>query len=318
MLNYKLENGSKFVIFDLEWNQPIPGYHYDFDSSELTGEIIEIGASKYELRDGLLERIDVLSLSIRPVIYTKLNYQVRKLIGKHDCDLRFGETLKEAYDEFCEFIEDSLLVSWGNSDADMLIMNLKFFGLDYELKHYVLDLQPIFSLIEGEKGVQRSVEYAVDYYEIDKSSDFHDAMSDADYTGKIMEALFLRNDSSEVIELIEKYSINPDIKAEYKVRGGACERANEALSFISGFGELCPACKGVLKPVSNPFTIRKSTYMMSTCEKHGAFFGRIRVKKNRYGLYYASGILRAATPRDYLLFESKQIEYDEGINIKEK
>ena len=46
MLSKKIVDGCEFVVFDLEWNQPIPGKTYDFDCSTLTGEIIEIGACR--------------------------------------------------------------------------------------------------------------------------------------------------------------------------------------------------------------------------------------------------------------------------------
>ena len=46
MLSKKIIDGTEFVVFDMEWNQPMPGKEYPFDVSRLTGEIIEIGAFK--------------------------------------------------------------------------------------------------------------------------------------------------------------------------------------------------------------------------------------------------------------------------------
>ena len=41
MLSRKITDGTEFVVFDMEWNQPMPGKEYPFDVSKLTGEIIE-------------------------------------------------------------------------------------------------------------------------------------------------------------------------------------------------------------------------------------------------------------------------------------
>ena len=35
MLSKKIVDGCEFIVFDLEWNQPIPGKTYDFDCAAL-------------------------------------------------------------------------------------------------------------------------------------------------------------------------------------------------------------------------------------------------------------------------------------------
>ena len=54
MLSRKITDGTEFVVFDMEWNQPMPGKEYPFEVSKLTGEIIEIGAFKYIYDNGEL------------------------------------------------------------------------------------------------------------------------------------------------------------------------------------------------------------------------------------------------------------------------
>ena len=67
MLDRTIQNGTVFVVFDMEWNQPFCGKEYDFDVSELNGEIIEIGAVRYEYSDGTIEKTGVFSCDIKPV-----------------------------------------------------------------------------------------------------------------------------------------------------------------------------------------------------------------------------------------------------------
>ena len=67
MLRRMIKDGDVIIVFDLEWNQPIPGKEYNFDVSSLTGEIIEIGAVKYVYMNGILVPKGELSCNVRPV-----------------------------------------------------------------------------------------------------------------------------------------------------------------------------------------------------------------------------------------------------------
>ena len=311
MLRRMIKDGDVIIVFDLEWNQPIPGKEYSFDVSSLTGEIIEIGAVKYVYMNGILVPKGVFSCNIRPVRYTTLHFHVKKVTHKTNADLASGEPFETSYRKFREFCgSDALLAGWGNSDTDMLKMNLKFFGMDDTLGMNFLDIQPLFSVFSGEKGKQRSVEFAVDHYNIPKDESFHSATSDAKYTGKILECIFNGNKTSEVLSVISSSSIDCDIKREYAKVGTACERIPQALSIVSGFTAKCPVCGRRFNIRMEPFRIRKSVYALYDCPKEGEFFSRTRIKRNKEGMYYAASVLRFATQPDYFLLASKKEEFD--------
>lgn len=310
MINEKIKNGTEFVIFDMEWNQPFPGREYKFDVSTLTGEIIEIGAVKFIYRDGKFEDAGIFSCDIKPQRYTKLHYHVKKVTHKTDADLLNGISFKKAYEKFMEFCgPDAILVGWGNSDPDMLKMNLKFFDMDYMLKRYFLDVQPVFSYFAGERGKQRSVEFAVDYYSIPKSDMFHSATADAKYTAEIFKCVLDCNQKSEVIRVIENSSIDPDVKREYVNVGSEAPNAMDSLKFVAGFTDNCPVCGERLNSEIDSFRIRKSIYALYSCKSHGDFFARTKIKKNKGGKYYAATVLRFATQNDYFLVSSKREEF---------
>ncbi|MCQ2517052.1 MAG: exonuclease domain-containing protein [Saccharofermentans sp.] len=311
MLNRKITNGDIFIVFDMEWNQPLPGKEYPFEVSALTGEIIEIGAVKYVYESGTLIEKDHFSYDIKPVCYRTIHYHVKKVTHKTNDDLKNGKPFEEVYRAFKEFCgENAILVGWGNSDTDMLKMNLKFFGLDDYLGMYFLDIQPLFSVFSTEKGKQRSVEFAVDYYEVPKIESFHSATSDAKYTGAIFKNIIERNDTCEVINAIEKSTLDPDIKREYTEVGAACPSVSQAFSMLDGFCCMCPICSDSFDCIIPNFRIRKSAYGLFECKEHGVFFGRTRVRKNKSGNYYASAVLRFATQTELFLVESKKEEYD--------
>ena len=311
MLSKEIRSGAVFIVFDLEWNQPLPGRHYGFDTSRLTGEIIEIGAVRYIYDDGVLRPDGVFSRDIKPVRYRKLHFHVKKVTGKSDSDLEKGIPFKVAYDEFKSFCgAEAILGGWSGSDTDMLRMNLRFFGEDDRLNMEFVDVQHLFSYFSTEKGRQRSVEFAVDYYQIPKSESFHSATSDAVYTGKILENIFLRNKPSEVMSVISSSAVNPDIRREYAAAGTPCRSPQQALSMVSGFDSVCPVCGREFENVVPAFTIRKSTYGLYKCPEDGQFYSRIRIKKNRDGLFYAASVLRIASAGDCTLIASKKEEYD--------
>ncbi|MCR5060766.1 MAG: exonuclease domain-containing protein [Saccharofermentans sp.] len=311
MLNYPIRDGAEFVVFDMEWNQPIYGKEYDFDVSTLTGEIIEIGAVKYVYENGMLVKKGMFSKDIKPVMYTKLHYHVKKVTQKTNSDLRKGIPFAKAYKEFMSFVGDSaILVGWGNSDPAMLKQNLRFFDMDDDLNSYFLDLQPVFSLFGGENGKQRSVEFAVDYYGIDKNIGFHSATADAVYTGKIFEKIFEHNKTAQVLSAVSSSAIDPDIVSEYTFVGSAVKDQAMAFEGTHAFWKTCPICKAKLKEKIKKFRIRKSEYALLFCPQHGEFFARSRVKKNREGDYYASSVLRLATQNDYYLVACKKEEFD--------
>lgn len=316
MLNRKVTDGDIFIVFDMEWNQPLPGKEYPFEVSSLTGEIIEIGAVKYEYRSGALIELDTFSWDIKPVCYRTIHYHVKKVTHKTNEDLKNGKPFEDAYVAFKEFCGESpVLAGWGNSDTDMLKMNLKFFGLDDVLGMYFLDVQPLFSLFSGEKGKQRSVEFAVDYYEVPKLESFHSATADARYTGEIFKNIIERNNTSEVLKVIENSSLDPDVKREYAEVGSACHSVSQAFSLLEGFSRNCPVCNSDFEQIIPVFRIRKSSYGLLACKEHGVFFGRTRVRKNKSGNYYASAVLRFATQTEYYLVESKKEEFDKyGID----
>ena len=120
MLSRKITDGTEFVVFDMEWNQPMPGKEYPFDVSKLTGEIIDIAAFKYVYKNGELITCDSYSSAIAPVKYTKLHYHVKKVTHKKNSDLLKGDPFETAYTEFRKFCGGAILVGWGSSDPSML------------------------------------------------------------------------------------------------------------------------------------------------------------------------------------------------------
>ncbi|MCR5804840.1 MAG: exonuclease domain-containing protein [Clostridia bacterium] len=307
---YQINEGTKFIILDLEWNQPFPGKEYGIDVSTLRGEIIDIGAEKYTYSCGGLIHEGSFSMQVRPKVYRKLHYHVQKLTHKTNKEIRNGVPFEEAFPEYLSFCgDDYILVCWGNSDPDILKQNMKHYGFDDKIDHPFFDLQPVFSRFAGERGQQRSVEFAVDFYNIPKDDTFHSAWADSHYTGLIFKNMFEHNKASELLAVIGSSLRNPDLVKEFTFVSGETENLDEAYKTAFEFPQICPICKELLKSKIEPFRIRKSVYALYSCKEHGDFFCRTRVKKSKQSKYIAAMVIRFATQSDYYLIADKAEEF---------
>ena len=99
-----------YIVFDMEWNQPISknSYPYTKIGSQMMNEIIQIGAyklnSKFEIKDSFVRYI-------RPSFYKKINKNVLKIteldkerIMEGDDFIGAFEDCKESFDgRWCDF-----------------------------------------------------------------------------------------------------------------------------------------------------------------------------------------------------------------------
>lgn len=309
--NFKIADGTVFIILDLEWNQPFIGKDYGFDVSTLKGDIIDIGAEKYVYTNGSFDYVSGFSKTVRPNTYRKLHYHVQKLTNKTNNEIKHGISFKEAFAEYKNFCgENYILVGWGNSDPEILKQNMKFYGLNDRIGMPFLDLQPIFSYFAGEKSKQRSVEFAVDFFNIPKDDTFHSAWADSHYTGLIFKSLFNSSDNAELLNVIEASVIDPDIVNDFSFVSTECDTSELAIEAAFKFPRVCPFCNKELGMVIEPFRIRKAIYAHYRCEEHGDYFCRTRIKKSKKDKYYSAMVLRFATQADIYLVIEKKEEYD--------
>lgn len=311
---------SAYVVIDLEWNQPIPWIRSKVDPKELPGEIIEIGAVKLLVNDGGLEITEPFHVMIRPVCYTVMNRNVSRVINKISSDLRCGIPFAEAYDAFRQWCgEDFILCGWGNSDLSILKSNLRFHGRPDQLNTRFLDVQPLFSKIAENENKQRSVEYAVDFLKISKIEEFHAAHRDAEYTGRILLKLFeiLSSEDEEVPQknatgsILNQYLYDPDLAAQTFRNTETYRSWEECFSKNSGAECLCPACEEPMSARISWFRLKKSAFSLWRCQEHNLAAGRMRLKKNNEGKYYATITVRLVNPAGEKSIADRLDEYRE-------
>lgn len=301
-----IENNT-YVIFDMEWNQPVPWIPTSVDPKDLPGEIIEIGAVKLTCKNGKYILSEPFQRVIRPVYYRVMNRNVSRVINKSSADLNMGVPFIDAYEDFVTWCKDAdILCAWGDSDVGILKANLRIHNYSDEINDRFLDIQPFFARVAEDSHQQRSVAYAVDYFDIPQTDDFHSAPQDAFYEANIlMHTLIRYADVTEHTPMsrkdmqnysIEQYISNPNLNAQtgWKTTATSTEAAAAVLALSEK--QKCPACHTELTEIIPWFQRKRSIYSLWGCEKNHMVAGRIRLNRTPRGLFYGSGILRLTNP----------------------
>lgn len=276
-----------YIIIDLEWNQ---GTAARQEVEKLPFEIIEIGAVKLNRNR---EWADTFQRIIKPVVYPDLFPVTKELIHIQEEELQEGMPFVQAMRELLEWCgEEYYFCTWGPMDLVELQRNMKYYKMerisDKPFLYY--DVQKLFSLeTEGRKNA-RSLEYAVEYFQLEKEGSFHRALWDAEYTARVFQRL-------NINIITQYYSLdfynNPKKKEDevYTVFGnysklisrefGSREEAMHTPDIKALKCFLCgrQAVRKIDWFSNNP----KNYYCLGYCKEHGYLKGRIQMNRSESG-----------------------------------
>ena len=147
----------KYIILDLEWNSA-----YSVKESRFINEIIEIGAVKL---DENLNEIGRYQQLVRSRLNKKLSSRTKNLTHITNEDMLSGVMLEKALADYTEWAgEDTLTMTWSNTDLYVMRVNLKSFlgksRMDF-IERYA-DLQKFVQEKLGVTGNQISLMSAVE------------------------------------------------------------------------------------------------------------------------------------------------------------
>ena len=178
----------KYIVLDLEWNRPEHRNRLVKEPIILHGEIIQIGAV---MLNEELEEIDSFEAKVRPAFYKKVNRKIEELTGITDKDLENGLAFTEVISNFRDWCgDDSVLLTWGPCDIQMLEENLIMHDMDYSWIPEEFDAQLMFDFQETMEDRNYSLDYAVYYFGI-RGIKAHDALNDARDTAAVIRRLDL-------------------------------------------------------------------------------------------------------------------------------
>lgn len=262
------------IVIDLEWNtagrkSKVPAS----EAARMPFEIMEIGAAKV---NGQLDLVDTFHRRVIPVLYREIQYHIAKVTQRTQESLGEGDPFPRVAADFFAFAGPRpILASWGTSDPEVLISNLRFHGLEPEAGFQALNLQAVFSrLAEGTgRGNQRSIEYALDFFQLDKDLPFHEAKSDAVYAARILQATLAaeaeKRPGQSPQALLKAYLYNPFLKSqsEEQIR---LDKKDDPLDILRGHPLACPACGQALTGDWTQIKPGKSWFALGSCPAHGS------------------------------------------------
>ncbi len=275
-----------YIILDLEWNQAD-----DLKTkleSDLMFEIIEIGAIKL---DSETKQADSFHELIKPQVFDRMNQITGELIHISMKELENCRNFNEVAGDFIRWCgSDYIFCTWGNLDLTELQKNMDFYGMPSlskrPMKYY--DVQKLFSIAYENKKNRRSLQYAVEFLNIEEEVPFHRADADAVYTAEVFKKVadvegVLKNYSFDTYRLprnkAEEINVTFDDYAKYISR--------EFLNKLSAMNDKdvvstkCFLCGAKTRKKVPWFSNNgKNYYSVMVCPKHGSIKGKIRMKKS--------------------------------------
>ena len=284
----------KYIVFDLEWNQ---GNSTKEESEKsLPFEIIEIGAIK--LDEGF-NIIDSFHRIIKPVVYPELFKYTRDIISLTEKELSNGIDFVTACREFLRWCRKDdkkfSFATWGTLDLLELQRNMAFYDI-YNSFHrplYYYNVQYLFNIfIEHHEETVFSLENAIKHLEFEETKAFHSAISDAEYTVKILQHISSINIGLYPSVDTYKFPLNKNQEVritypDHKLYISRAYRSKEALKKASEKEAFrCHICGRNLRQVVPWYTSNsKNYYILGKCRNHGYMKGK-RLIKNPDDMHY--------------------------------
>lgn len=270
-----------YITLDLEWNQAYAEKALAVQkrlSRRLRGEVIQIGAVKLDKNMNPCGSYQVI---VKPKYFKKLHKHVSVLTGITQDQIDLGMPLPEAAERFRKWCgKDFVFLTWGPDDIPMLKENFRVHELEVAWLDATYDLQRIFNRQTDDGTKQRSLEYAMEYFEIPQTLPAHDALNDAYFTALVAEKLDvpagIKNyDERRGEVLLERVIGDADAGEDGYVTIG------EMLSDDIVKSPVCPICK---KPLSRELAELHSkgqrySYLYS-CKSDGRMLLSLKLHRN--------------------------------------
>lgn len=300
-----------YVVFDLEWNQCPNGKGREI--AGLPFEIIEIGAVKLN-EDKVI--VDSFHELVKPTVYKWIHARTREVIHLDYQNLLSGDIFPEAVQRFLEWCgEDFIFCTWGNQDLYELQRNLKFYNMLEKLPGPIIyyDIQKMFSLCFEDGKSRHSLEYAIDFLGVSKDLSFHRALTDAYYTGVILQKI----NKEEVFcyTSVDVYQNPKKRKEECHLSYPTYDKyvskefvsKEKAMKDREATSTRCPVCHQPAKRKIRWFSVNsRHYYSVSICPEHGMVKGKIRMKRTEDEKFYVVKTLKLIGEEDLKLIQEKQ------------
>lgn len=305
-----------YITLDLEWNQAYAQKALAVQRqlcSRLRGEVIQIGAVKLDKNMRICGSYQII---VKPKYYKKLHKHVSELTGITQEQMDVGTPLTVAAESFKRWCgEDFVFLTWGPDDVPMLKENFNVNGIDYDWLNSTYDLQQIFARQTDGEQKQRSLEFAMDHFEIPMNLPAHDALNDAYFTALVAQKL-------NVEDGIKTYN---DFRGEF-LESSVIGDADAGEDGYVTIGEMldddivkspkCPICHSEMHTLDKMLHSKGQKYTFHfNCEKDGDMLLVLRLRRNFNDTWRAKRTIAMATEESLVEFK-KEIEQRTAVKRK--
>lgn len=304
-----------YITLDLEWNQAYAQKALAVQrrlACRLRGEVIQIGAVKLDKDMNICGSYQVI---VKPQYFKKLHRHVSELTGISQEQMDMGTPLTEAAEKFKKWCgKNFAFLTWGPDDIPMLKENFNVHDIPSAWLDNTYDLQQIFNRQTDGASKQRSLEYAMEYFDIPMNLPAHDALNDAYFTALVAQALNVpegvRTYSSVHGDFLEE-SVMGDADAGYD----GYVTIGELLEDPTVDAPTCPLCKAPLVRKDKLLHSKGQKYTFHySCKKDGDMLLSLKLHRNFNDTWRAKRTLRLAD-------EEALAEYRSGLeksNVRKK
>ena len=270
-----------YITLDLEWNQAYAEKALAVQkrlSRRLRGEVIQIGAVKL---DKNMVPCGSYQIIVKPQYFKKLHKHVSVLTGITQDQMDLGVSLPEAAERFRKWCgKDFAFLTWGPDDIPMLKENFRIHDIPHTWLDSNYDLQLIFNRQTDDSSKQRSLEYAMDYFEIPQTLPAHDALNDAYFTALVAAKL-------DVAEGIKTYNLRRGALLLEEVIGDA-DAGDDGYVTIDELlddgivkSPVCPICKKLLLMKLKALHSKGQRYTyLTSCKSDGDMLISLKLHRN--------------------------------------
>ena len=275
---------KNFIVFDLEWNQNPGGKEASVE--RLPFEIFEIGAVKLNEER---EKVAEFHRIIRPCVYRQMHRIISEVTHVSIEELeRDGEPFAAVMEDFLKWCgEDCIFCTWGSMDLTELQRNMVYHGM-------TIPFPKLYSLCYQDGKARISLDEAVESFALDVDAPFHRALGDAEYTGRVLQAMDF--DSVKDYVSVDYYLPPESEDEEFTLRfpeytkfvSQMFETKEEAMEEKRVTDIVCTKCRRMLRKKIRWFSSGQRYYLcLATCPEHGMMKGKIRMKKSEDGRVFA-------------------------------
>ena len=277
-----------YITLDLEWNQAYAQKALAVQrqlACRLRGEIIQIGAVKL---DSNMQPCGSYQAIVKPKYFKKLHRHVSELTGISQAQMDSGIALPEAIESFKRWCgDDFVFLTWGPDDIPMMKENFHIHRLPSEWLDKTYDLQPIFNMQTDGLSKQRSLEYAMEYFEIPQRLPAHDALNDAYFTALVAAKLDVKLGIANYAK-IEKDHLYSATIGDADAGDDGYVTIDEMLDDAPVAKPICPHCKSLLTKIGDTLHSKGQKYsLVYSCKKHGNMLLALKLHKNFNGTWRA-------------------------------